>query len=109
MTQRKYLKVYLEKTSTPKLMYNMNEESRQTKDEEALQNGVHQQITGTENGNVLLVAHELAMAGDELTKQFSKKEVEQDTVWDNVKRYALIVTFRLLFGRGYEPKDLYII
>ncbi len=76
----------------------MDEQSRLTKDEGAIQNGIHEQILGKQSENALLVAKELAKAGDELTKRFSKMEVEEDTVWDSVKRYALIVTFRLLFG-----------
>ena len=76
----------------------MDEQSRLTKDEGTVQNDIHKHIPGKQSENVLLVAHELAKAGDELSKRFSKVKVKQDTVWENVKRYALIVTFRLLFG-----------
>ena len=50
------------------------------------------------NESILAVANELAHAGDELTRRFSKNETKQDTLWENVKRYAFIVTFRLVFG-----------
>ena len=79
-------------------MFKMDEQSRLTKDEGTVQNDIHKHIPGKQSENVLLVAHELAKAGDELSKRFSKVKVKQDTVWENVKRYALIVTFRLLFG-----------
>ena len=79
-------------------MQKMDEQSRLTKDEETVQNNVDEQVPRKQSENVLLVAHELAKAGDELLQRFSKVKVKQDTLWDNVKRYVLIVTFRLLFG-----------
>lgn len=67
------------------------------------QNGLNQQFPGGEfledqNESILAVAHELALAGDELTRRFSKNDKKEDTLWHNVKRYAFIVTFRALFG-----------
>ena len=44
------------------------------------------------------VAGELAQAGDELNRRFSQNLTRRDTFWDNAKRYAFIVTFRLMFG-----------
>ena len=76
----------------------MDEQSRLTKDEETVQNNVDEQVPRKQSENALLVAHELAKAGDELLQRFSKVKVKQDTLWDNVKRYVFIVTFRLLLG-----------
>ena len=50
-----------------------------------------------ENENILaVVAAELAEVGDELTRRYSRHERQRDVVWDNVKLYAFIVTFRLM-------------
>ena len=84
----------------------MEERSNRGKDKRALHDGIHQHFAAngqdghspTQNGSLLAVAHELAMAGDELTRRFSVNETKKDTIWDNVKRYAIIATFRLLFG-----------
>ena len=88
-------------------MWRMEERSRLLNDK-ALHDGIHQQFPvieqggnfpAHENGSVLMaVAHELAMAGDELTRRSSVNETKNDMIWDNVKRYAIIATFRLLFG-----------
>lgn len=51
-----------------------------------------------QNESILAVAQELAMAGDDLTRRFSKNDTREDTVWKNVKIYAFIVTFRLMLG-----------
>ena len=51
-----------------------------------------------QNESILAVAQELAMAGDDLTRRFSKNDRREDTVWKNVKIYAFIVTFRLMLG-----------
>ena len=51
-----------------------------------------------QNESILAVAQELALAGDELTRRFSKNDTKPDTIWQNVKLYAFSATFRLIFG-----------
>lgn len=52
------------------------------------------------NGAVSSLGLELAAAGDELARKFSKRTVDEPglEIWGNVKRYALIVAFRLILG-----------
>lgn len=88
----------------------MEEGSQLTNESEMSQQhpGLHQHLLAMqENGHspavqqnesILAVAQELANAGDELTQRFSKNDTKQDTVWQTVKLYAFIVTFRLIFG-----------
>lgn len=49
---------------------------------------------------VLSLGQELALAGDELGRKFSKPTRQDEGLqfWSNVKRYAVIMTFRLIFG-----------
>ena len=58
------------------------------------ENGI---FPANENENILaVVGAELAEAGDELTRRYSRHERRRDVVWDNIKLYAFIVTFRLM-------------
>ena len=87
-------------------MCEMVEQSEAIRKDNDSQNGLHQHISAMENGgslpdqneSVLAVAHELAIAGDELTRRFSANNKKNDNLWDDVKLYAFIIAFRLMFG-----------
>ena len=57
-------------------------------------------VPDNEHEVVLSLGQELAMAGDELGRKFCKPTGQDEGLqfWDNMKRYVVIVTFRLIFG-----------
>lgn len=73
--------------------------ARRQDEGEAFTNHTPVPLQAEENNAVLSMGYELALAGDELTRRFSEQnEVDEEGLWDNVRRFAFIMAFRLIFA-----------